>query len=111
MGMENWKGTWISDRNDINILPAPYFRKVFLLMANRLGPLGHILLQLVFTNSILTEERSGTTGLDPMYTRFDRRNLYVSYDVTGNLKAGKKCNRCATGQRLVQSPVIGSMEF
>ena len=29
MGMENWKGTWISDGNNINKLPAPYFRKVF----------------------------------------------------------------------------------
>ncbi|MEH3113825.1 glycoside hydrolase family 78 protein [Pedobacter terrae] len=29
MGAENWKGTWISDGNDINTRPAPYFRNVF----------------------------------------------------------------------------------
>jgi alpha-L-rhamnosidase len=29
MDMHNWRGTWISDGNDINKLPAPYFRKVF----------------------------------------------------------------------------------
>ena len=26
--------------------------------------------------------------MDPMYTRFDRRNLYVTYDVTGDLQHG-----------------------
>ena len=34
-------------------------------------------------------KRIGDHRLDPMYTRFDRRNLYVTYDVTENLQQGK----------------------
>lgn len=30
----------------------------------------------------------GDHRLDPMYTRFDRRNLYVTYDVTRQLQDG-----------------------
>ena len=29
LGMENWKGNWISDGESINAKPAPYFRKEF----------------------------------------------------------------------------------
>ena len=29
MQIKNWKGAWISDTRDINLKPAPYFRKEF----------------------------------------------------------------------------------
>ena len=35
--------------------------------------------------------------LDPMYTRFDRRNLYVTYDVTSQLQQGKNAIGVALG--------------
>ncbi|MDR2234411.1 MAG: glycoside hydrolase family 78 protein, partial [Tannerella sp.] len=34
-------------------------------------------------------EKIGNHRLDPMYTRFDRRNLYVTYDVTQQLQQGQ----------------------
>jgi alpha-L-rhamnosidase len=34
-------------------------------------------------------QRVGNHRLDPMYTRFDRRTLYVAYDVTKHLQNGK----------------------
>ncbi|WP_448635588.1 family 78 glycoside hydrolase catalytic domain [Pedobacter panaciterrae] len=37
----------------------------------------------------LNGKKVGNHRLDPMYTRFDRRNLYVSYDVTAQLQKGK----------------------
>ncbi|WP_316831554.1 alpha-L-rhamnosidase [Pedobacter aquatilis] len=87
MGMENWKGTWISDRNDINTLPAPYFRKVFapakLIKSARAYIAAAGLYELY-----LNGKKVGDHRLDPMYTRFDRRNLYVTYDVTAAIKQG-----------------------
>ena len=50
------------------------------------GRHGSILLQ-VYTNSPSTDNVSGITGLTS-YTRFDRRNLYVTYDVTAALQQG-----------------------
>lgn len=88
MGMENWKGTWISDRNDINILPAPYFRKEFQ-SAKQIRFARAYIAAAGLYELYLNGEKVGNHRLDPMYTRFDRRNLYVSYDVTENLKAGR----------------------
>lgn len=88
MGMENWRGTWISDRNDIDTRPAPYFRKVFdsgkQIKSARVYIVASGLYELY-----LNGEKVGNHRLDPMYTRFDRRNLYVTYDVTSQLRQGK----------------------
>jgi len=37
----------------------------------------------------LNGTKVGNHRLDPMYTRFDRRTLYVTYDITKSLKEGK----------------------
>ena len=37
----------------------------------------------------LNGRKTGDHRLDPMYTRFDRRTLYVTYDVTGQLQMGE----------------------
>jgi len=88
MGSENWKGTWISDRNDINTRPAPYFRRVFEPIKQIKSARAYIVASGLY-ELYLNGEKVGTHRLDPMYTRFDRRNLYVTYDVTRNLQQGK----------------------
>ncbi|RNL52174.1 alpha-L-rhamnosidase [Pedobacter jejuensis] len=88
MAMENWKGTWISDTNDINTLPAPYFRKVFAAEKKIKSARAYIAAAGLY-ELYLNGKKVGNHRLDPMYTRFDRRNLYVSYDVTSNLNDGK----------------------
>lgn len=88
MGVENWKGTWISDRNDINLLPAPYFRKVFQSTKQIKWARAYIAAAGLY-ELYLNGKKVGNHRLDPMYTRFDRRNLYISYDVTASLKMGK----------------------
>jgi alpha-L-rhamnosidase len=88
MAIENWKGTWISDRNDVNTLPAPYFRNVFQPSKPIRSARAYIAAAGLY-ELYLNGKKVGDHRLDPMYTRFDRRNLYVSYDVTSNLQQGK----------------------
>ncbi len=88
MGMQNWQGSWISDRKDINYLPAPYFRKTFEANKNIVSAHAYIAVAGLY-ELYINGKKIGDHRLDPMYTRFDRRNLYVSYDVTRNLQAGK----------------------
>jgi len=88
MGAENWKGTWISDGRDINTRPAPYFRKVFEPAKQIKSARAYIVASGLY-ELYLNGAKVGNHRLDPMYTRFDRRNLYVTYDVTSNLKQGK----------------------
>ncbi len=81
MNQKNWKGSWISDTRDIKVKPAAYFRKTFL-------PLRTVKSARIYVAAAglyelyLNGKRVGDHRLDPMYTRFDRRNLYVTYDVT-----------------------------
>jgi len=88
MEMDNWKGTWISDGNNINTLPAAYFRKVFE-PAKKIKSARAYIAAAGLYELYLNGGKVGNHRLDPMYTRFDRRNLYVGYDVTDNLKQGK----------------------
>ncbi len=84
----NWEGSWISDTKDINLRPAPYFRKDFLvnkkIRSARVYMVGAGLYEFY-----LNGKKVGDHLLDPMYTRFDRRNLYVTYDVTPSLQIGE----------------------
>ena len=87
MGMQNWRGTWISDNNDENTLPAPYFRKDFNAKKQIKSARAYIAAAGLY-ELYLNGKKVGNHRLDPMYTRFDRRNLYVTYDVTSNIKNG-----------------------
>lgn len=88
MGIANWYGTWISDHNSINFKPAPYFRKVFEAKKQIKSARAYIAVGGLY-ELYLNGAKVGDHRLDPMYTRFDRRNLYVSYDITAQLNKGK----------------------
>ncbi|WP_255563201.1 alpha-L-rhamnosidase [Mucilaginibacter sp. 21P] len=88
MGINNWKGSWISDMGSINTLPAPYFRKGFTATKKIRSARAYIAVGGLY-ELYLNGQKVGNHRLDPMYTRFDRRTLYVSYDVTDQLQQGK----------------------
>lgn len=91
MGMidqKNWQGAWISDNENIKLKPAPYFRKTFETKKKIKSARAYIAAGGLYELS-LNGEKVGNHRLDPMYTRFDRRTLYVSYDVTSQVQAGK----------------------
>lgn len=87
MGIHNWQGAWISDGNDIHHKPAPYFRKEFTSDKQIASARAYIavggLIELYVNGEVVGDHR-----LDPMYTRYDRRNLYVTHDVTHLLQEG-----------------------
>ena len=84
----NWEGAWISDGQDIHRMPAPYFRKVFETGKEIKSARAYIAVAGLY-ELYINGERIGNHRLDPLYTRFDRRNFYVSYDVTSQLQKGK----------------------
>ncbi|GAA4313183.1 glycoside hydrolase family 78 protein [Mucilaginibacter gynuensis] len=86
--MRNWQGTWITDEHDMKTKPAPYFRKVFEAGKKIKSARAYIAVAGLYELSI-NGQKIGNHRLDPMYTRFDRRNLYVTYDVTAQLQSGK----------------------
>jgi alpha-L-rhamnosidase len=83
----NWRGSWISDEYGIEKKEAPLFRKDFIVNRKVRSARAYIavggLYELYFNG-----KKTGDHRLDPMYTRFDRRILYVTYDITDNLTQG-----------------------
>ncbi len=88
MEMANWQGAWISDTRDVNLKPAPYFRKTFDAVKQIKSARAYIAVAGLYELSV-NGNKISDHRLDPMYTRFDRRNLYVTYDVTAALQQGK----------------------
>ena len=87
LSMLNWQGWWISDDKSIDVKPAPYFRKTFSVSKKIVKARAYIAVAGLY-ELYINGNRIGDHYLDPMFTRFDQRNLYVTYDVTAQLKDG-----------------------
>ncbi|MDR0814626.1 MAG: glycoside hydrolase family 78 protein [Bacteroidales bacterium] len=94
MAFGKWKGTWISDGyspgqgNSKDVKPAPYFRKEFTAAKKIKSARAYIAVAGLY-ELYINGERIGDHRLDPAVTKFDRRTLYVVYDVTQALQNGK----------------------
>ena len=88
MEMNNWKGHWITDTRDVDLKPAPYFRKEFYISKELKSARAYIAVAGLFELSV-NGQSVGDHRLDPTYTRFDRRTLYLTHDVTTQLKNGQ----------------------
>lgn len=88
MEIKNWQGSWISDTENIKLKPAPYFRYTFNSKKKVKSARAYIAVGGLYELSI-NGKKIGNHRMDPMYTRFDRRNLYVTYDVTQEITSGK----------------------
>ena len=87
MSIKNWQGAWIGDGKDKDCQPAPYFRKKFAAGKTIKSARAYIAAAGLY-ELYINGEKIGNHRLDPLYTRFDRRNLYITYDVTGQLRNG-----------------------
>lgn len=85
--VSDWQGDWLSDSKDINLQPAPYYQKTFGITKAIKRARIYIACGGLYELS-LNGRKVGDHILGPMFTRYDRRNLYVSYDVTRNLQQG-----------------------
>jgi len=88
MNQKNWRGAWISDSRDVALKPAPYFRTTFELPKAVRKARAYIAVAGLY-ELYINGRKVSNHRLDPMYTRFDRRTLYVTYDVTPYLRPGK----------------------
>lgn len=110
MQTANWQGFWISDGETIKAKAAPYFRKTF-------EATKRIISARVYISAVglyelyINGQKIGDHRLDPMYTRFDRRNLYVTYDVTKNLQNGKNAIGVLLGNGWYNFQSIGVWDF
>ncbi|MBS1563880.1 MAG: family 78 glycoside hydrolase catalytic domain, partial [Bacteroidetes bacterium] len=87
MDRANWQGSWISDGRPASEKAAPYFRKTFSLSKPVRSARAYIAVAGLY-ELYINGQKIGDHRLDPMYTRFDRRTLYLTHDVTTQLQNG-----------------------
>src|ERR1039458_2478517 len=85
---QDWQGQWIGRTMDTNSLPAPMFRCAFTL-DGKIKQARAYVCGLGYYELHLNGKKVGDHLLDPGYTRYDKRALYVTYDVTDALRRGK----------------------
>jgi alpha-L-rhamnosidase len=83
----NWQGSWISDNQDTRLQPAAYFRKAFTITKKIVSARAYVAVAGLYELSI-NGKPVGNHRLDPAYTRFDRRTLYLTHDITQLLQTG-----------------------
>jgi len=88
MEVKNWRGAWITDTRDLALKPAALFRQEIDVKKKVVSARAYIAVGGLF-ELYVNGKKIGDHQLDPMYTRFDRRTLYVTHDVTNYLTEGK----------------------
>ena len=83
-----WKGKWISDSKDIDLKPAAYFRKDFHSNKKIISARAYIAVAGLYELYINGQE-IGNESLKPAFTRYDKRVLYHTVDVTNFLNPNK----------------------
>lgn len=87
LSSSDWNGQWITDSHDKEFEPAPLFRKQFT-AEKEIKNARLYVAAAGYYELFLNGHRVGENYLDPGYTHFDKRILYVTHDVTSDLKKG-----------------------
>src|SRR5204863_2294180 len=85
---EDWHGQWIARTIDMAPHPAPLMRRAFA-RKGRIRRATIYVCGLGYYELRLNGKKIGDHVLDPGYTRYDRRDLYVTYDVTRQVREGR----------------------
>ncbi|MGB7294342.1 MAG: family 78 glycoside hydrolase catalytic domain, partial [Candidatus Aminicenantales bacterium] len=89
LARDDWKGKWIGGKNQ--------FRKEFELGKNVVRARAYVC-GLGYYEFRLNGHKVGRNVLDPAWTTYDKRVLYVTYDVTRFLRPGKNALAVMLGQ-------------
>ncbi|MGE5609287.1 MAG: family 78 glycoside hydrolase catalytic domain [Bacillota bacterium] len=90
LGDADWKAQWIGAAKADSAEawePAPYFRKTFT-VSKRIKSARAYVCGLGYYELSLNGEKVGDHVLDPGYTQYNKRVLYVTYDITDRLQMG-----------------------
>src|SRR5690606_6999484 len=91
MGMldvQDWTAKWIHDAKDKDFGPAPLFRKTFEASNKKIKYARAYISGLGYYELFLNGKRIGDHLMDPGFTTYDKRVLYVTHDVSSFIQSG-----------------------
>jgi alpha-L-rhamnosidase len=85
---DDWSAKWITDNHDKDYEPASLFRKKITI--NKEVEKARLYIAAAgYYEAFINDSRVGVNYLDPGYTHFDKRILYVTHDITYSLEPGE----------------------
>ncbi len=91
-----WEAKWISDGRDKEVEAAPMLRKAFSI-DKKIARARLYVSATGYYEMFINGKRVGENFLDPGFTAYDRRNLYVTHDVTKLLSRGNNAISAVLG--------------
>ncbi|MDP4238663.1 MAG: family 78 glycoside hydrolase catalytic domain [Bacteroidota bacterium] len=110
MSPTTWSAQWITDNHDQNFEPSPLFRKTFI-SGNEIKSARAYICGLGYYELFLNGQRVGKNYLDPGYTHFDKRVLYVTHDVTSLVKSGENVVAAVLGNGWYNEQSVAVWDF
>lgn len=114
-----WKGSnWISRTNDKSVEEAPYLRKHFTLPTNVTATSASATVSrarlymsgLGFARVLLNGKHITKNVMDPTFTRYDKRVLYTTYDITKAIQTGFS-NMSSSSSSFIIGVILGNGWF
>lgn len=87
MSATDWTAKWVSDAFDKDHSAAPMFRSTFSIKG-QVATARLYISAVAYYKAWINGTEVSRNELDPGYTHYDKRNLYVTHDVTQHLKEG-----------------------
>lgn len=106
----DWAGKWITDQHDKDFEPSPLFRKTFT-AGKAIKEARAYIAAAGYYEMFINGKRVGVNYLDPGYTHFDKRILYVTHDVTPLLKEGKNALATVLGNGWYNEQTVAEWHF
>jgi len=110
MNFSDWSAQWISDQHNKDFEPSPLFRKTFSFGKEVKSARAYIC-GLGYYELFLNGKRVGKNYLDPGFTHFDKRVLYVTHDVTTMLKSGENVVAAVLGNGWFNEQSVAVWDF
>ena len=107
---QDWPGHWISLTTDTNSTPAPMLRRAFTL-GKHIKQARAYICGLGYYELHINGKKVGDHCLDPAYTRYDKRDLYVTYDVTDAVQSGTNAMGVILGNGWYNVQTLAVWEF
>lgn len=110
--LSDWSAKWITDRHDKEYEPAPMFRKSFDTGGKKVREARAYVAAAGYQELFINGKKVGADYLDPGFTYFDQRTLYVTHDVTSLLQTGENVVSAVLGNGFynMQSVALWKLE-
>ncbi len=107
---DHWHGKWIARNESIEPQPLPLLRQEFTL-SKPIKQARVYVTGLGYYELSINGERIGNRRLDPGYTRYDKRVLYSTYDVTADLREGENALGVMLGNGWLNVQTLAAWNF